>query len=145
MSRPRMSEWRSHAKAGRRDLIDWANDWSVPKKDWPKLLMILQIVVPKIERRDGLEYRQVHAGPDDREALRDWVDCGKYAAFLPQVQDMLRRTSATAPSEAKQLSIREGGAGRAEPTNDPHSATWGGYSRGPHRDAGGGKAMAYSR
>ena len=95
------SEWQRLAKAGRWDLLDWSDPNSVPKRDWPKLLQIRQVVVPKVERRDGIEYREVYAGRDDRQAIRDWVNNGRYANALAEIGLMLPRVRAAVPSPAE--------------------------------------------
>ena len=96
-----MSGWRCYAKAGRWDLMDWSDANSVPRRGWPKLLRILQVVVPKVERRDGIEYREVYAGRDDRQAIKDWVDNGRYANALAEIGLMLPRVQAAVPSPAE--------------------------------------------
>ena len=105
-----MTTWRSFAKAGLWRHVQLSHeedhdgrDGHVPKADWPELLEVLQSALPLVERSDGIEKQQVHAGPENRVALEKHVREWGYESAMRRLE---RRFAAIAGAELTELETR---------------------------------------
>lgn len=95
-----MNDWRRFAKSGRWDLIDWT---LLPEVEMPELLRLLRMVVPTVQRGEGVEHRLDHATACDRERLREWVDSGAYSSGMERVGSFLVGIQPAEPSAADSI------------------------------------------